>query len=145
MIHNEPKCPYCGTGMILERRCSMGMFYHCPNLKCLSASPYVRRKDGEDTKALCYEAALRRPLQKPLTLREFHEMAENFTEEAVVYCESKEDPQTYANILYGGRIIDREADSVHAYMLVYKNYGKTWRAWATRPTDEERAAAPWEE
>jgi hypothetical protein len=24
-------------------------------------------------------------------------------------------------------------------------YGKTWRCWASRPTDEERAAAPWEE
>lgn len=25
-----------------------------------------------------------------------------------------------------------------------KDYGKTWRCWATRPTDEERGAAAWE-
>ena len=26
-----------------------------------------------------------------------------------------------------------------------KNYGKTWRGWSSRPTDEQREAAPWTE
>ena len=28
--------------------------------------------------------------------------------------------------------------------LFYANYGRTWRCWARRPTDEERSAAEWE-
>ena len=28
--------------------------------------------------------------------------------------------------------------------LMERDYGKTWRCWARKPTDEERAAAVWE-
>lgn len=144
-MKNEPKCPYCGTTMILERRCSMGMFYHCPNLKCLSVSPYVKRKDGEDTPALCYEAALRRPLQKPLTLQELHALIDP-GDEVVTYCETSAPsvPYTYANIWTGDLVIDVVGFTKKNHVR-FVNYGKTWRAWASRPTDEERAAAPWEE
>ncbi len=144
MIHNEPKCPYCGTGMILERRCSMGMFYNCPNLKCLSASPYVRRKAGEDTEAICYEAALRRPIQKPLTLEELDALIDS-GDEVVIYIETDTHVETYANIIYGMKIFDRYGETEGVDFLRFDTYGKTWRAWASRPTDEERAAAQWEE
>lgn len=143
MKQPEIKCPYCGTTMILERRCSMGMFYNCPNSNCLSVSPYVRRKDGEDTPALCYEAALRRPRQNPLTLHELLEMIGPGLE-AVTFCEGKSFGQTYATIWIGGRVIDALGIEPKEN-ISFDSYGKTWRAWATRPTDEERAAAPWEE
>lgn len=144
MKQSEPKCPYCGTTMILERRCSMGMFYNCPNLNCLSISPYVKRKDGEDTKALCYEAALRRPLQKPLTLEELHALT-GTDEEAVTFCEAQGDDRTYAHIWIKDLVICSDGEHIPKDHLVYESYGKYWRAWATRPTDEERAVAPWEE
>lgn len=35
--------------------------------------------------------------------------------------------------------------SKEALKLMRKDYGKTWRCWARRPTPEECAAAPWEE
>lgn len=37
-------------------------------------------------------------------------------------------------------------DNDGCYTLDFRRreYGKTWRAWAARPTDEERAAAKWE-
>ena len=82
-------------------------------------------------------------LQKPLTVEELHALIDA-GDEAVIYCESKDDPQTYAHIVFGGRVIDREAESVDARRLVYPHYRKHWRAWVSRPTDEERAAAPWE-
>lgn len=143
MKQSAPKCPYCGTTMILERRCSMSMFYSCPNTKCLSFSPSVRRKDGEDTPALCYEAAMRRPLQKPLTLEELKALIDP-GDEVVTYCEGISFCQTYATIWIDGQVID--ALGLHPKENIsFYSYGKTWRAWATRPTDEERAAAPWEE
>lgn len=50
-------------------------------------------------------------------------------------------------------VIDRDSAGMfsklatHGFTLYYdpETYGKVWRAWASRPTDEERAAAPWED
>ena len=38
---------------------------------------------------------------------------------------------------YGEQILD-------GYTFKLFDYGKTWRCWISKPTDEERAAAPWE-
>ena len=32
---------------------------------------------------------------------------------------------------------------VRQWHIFYKDYGKTWRCWTSRPTDEQRKATPW--
>lgn len=138
----KPMCPYCGTMMILERGHKIGLSYACPN--CWSESPFIKYKGGEDTLALCYESALHRLMQKPLELAQLEALIAA-GEDVAVYCEAKNDPHAYATILFAGQVISPNDDKINACDLVYFHYGKTWRAWAQRPTDEERAAAPWED
>lgn len=83
-------------------------------------------------------------LQKPITLAELEALIAA-GEDVAVYCEADNDPHAYATILFGGQAINPNGDKINACDLVYFHYGKTWRAWASRPTDEERAAAPWME
>lgn len=141
MKQSAPKCPYCGSEMSYECTYESGLAYSCKN--CWSESPFIKYKDGEDTKALCYEAAMRRPLQKPLTLEELKALIDP-GDEVVTYCEAKGAERTYANIWTGDLVID-VVEYEHKNSVCFENYGKIWRAWTTRPTDEERAAAPWEE
>ena len=140
-MNREVMCPYCGAEMNLEYGYAQGMSYACPN--CWSESPFVKYRGGEDTRALCYEAAMRRPLRKPLTLKKLRTLIDA-GDETVTYCEAKGADRTYANIWTGDLVID-VVGYEHKNHVCFENYGKTWRAWAARPTDEERAAAPWEE
>lgn len=110
-------------------------------VKALQA--YAAATDNKVLSADLY-AWVGKPMQKPLTLREFRVMI-NAHEETITYCEAKNDPQTYAHICYDGKVIDGHAETVTDSQFVYAHYGRLWRAWASRPTDEERAAAPWEE
>jgi hypothetical protein len=118
----------------------------CP--ECRSTSPRVVPEDiwdieGDELTEAVKEAAMRRPLQKPLTLHELLEMIGPGLE-AVTFCEGKSFGQTYATIWIGGQVIDCLGIEPKEN-ISFDSYGKTWRAWAARPTDEERAAAPWEE
>lgn len=84
-----------------------------------------------------------KPMQKPMKLRELHALI-NAGEDVAVYCEAKDDDHTYATIFFDGKRIDRDGDAIDNEDLTWFTYGIRWRAWAARPTDEERAAAPWE-
>lgn len=155
MKQPEIKCPYCGAIMSFEAD-SCHLWMKCDF--CLSASPKAEKPNmpNGDFSAIgwaiywakCEEiakkAALRRPLQKPLTLWELHELIDS-GDEVVIYIETDNHVETYANIIYGMNIFDRYGETEGVDFLRFETYGKTWRAWATRPTDEERAAAPWEE
>lgn len=83
-------------------------------------------------------------MQKPLTKDELRELCAA-DHEVVVYCEAKGSESTYATIIFDGKTFDREGEAPGVEHLSFETYGVFWRAWATRPTDEERAAAPWEE
>ena len=83
-------------------------------------------------------------LQKPLELAELEALIAA-GEDVAVYCEAKNDPHAYATILCNGKCIDLNGDMIDACDLVFFRYNIGWRAWAQRPTDEERAAAPWED
>lgn len=87
--------------------------------------------------------ALEKPLQKPLTLEE----ATGSEWPVWIEIEGWKRPQVcdvwiselvdgYAKAAFIGR-----TRSSH---FAIEKYGKGWRCWATRPTDEERNAAPWE-
>lgn len=91
--------------------------------------------------------ALDKPKNRPLTK---HEVAESIQ---VIPCviEEKKFGLTYADILQHGAYDNKyygmyKALTSAAGRTKYDiaNYGKTWRCWASRPTDEEREAAAWE-
>ena len=101
--------------------------------------------DSEDE---AYAAAIRRPLQKPLTLKEACE-----SEEPCVYMETIDSDAIEAvRVIEDGKNAYGET-TYCTYMLdddnlnweAERRYGKTWRCWATKPSEEERSAAKWEE
>ena len=84
-------------------------------------------------------------MQKPLTVEELKALPE------VVYIELA--PFAAVESVYAGipfRVNDIETPSIDIHVLDgfegfrLDKYGKTWRCWAAKPTDEERQAAPWE-
>lgn len=87
--------------------------------------------------------ALDKPMQKPLTKRELHALIDA-GDDIAVYCESKDDDHAYATLFFGGNNIDRGGGIIGNDELTWFTYGIRWRAWASRPTDEERSAAAWE-
>lgn len=118
-------CPYCGSEMELEHLGSddcEAFLYACH--KCGASSPMKSSNDE------ALQAALARPLQKPLTLEEAKK-------ELALWIEYP--PNIYYHraclypVLYSA---DFRAEST---------YGIGWRCWATKPTDEEREAAKWDE
>ena len=91
--------------------------------------------------------ALDHPKNRPITKQEILESIQ------VIPCviEEKKFGMTYADILrcsqwdkryYGMYNAITSAVGIKKYEI--DDYGKTWRCWAIRPTDEEREAAAWE-
>lgn len=127
-------CPWCNSEM---ESLELAHRYTHICLGCGASSPIKHTK--EDAVA----AAMRRPLQKPLTLEEAMDGKEPgvCVEHKVPHCiyyafVSDSEFEDMCNIESIGRstpCIARIAD-----------YGKEWRCWATKPTEEEREAAKWE-
>lgn len=163
----DPKCPYCGNPMRLfvednrqkvprdhpdywecAKDWQFVAFYTCDmcNRRTMTTikSPQAHGSDLEKVKIEAFAEAMARPLQKPLTLQKLHKLIRS-GDDVAIYCESKGDDHAYATILYDGNAIERDCTKIRSKSLVFENYGIGWRAWAQRPTDKERAAAPWEE
>ena len=155
-MENKPICPYCGSPMykriIPFVDGAWGGKYDCGNSKCGISSPYVESYNQNECRKLAYESALKRPLQKPILLDDildspfqipcWIEWKKNGMVRLVADVLDRSDydrffGQVDANMLEQG-LVD--------HMTRYRadNYGKTWRCWAARPTDEERKAAVWE-
>ena len=112
-----PKCPYCGTEMVLRDWHDVffgkGNFYECV---CGAKSPIkvshdeacaaAMRRWVEPNRVLAWEEFLALP-DKMLVCREYR------------------------------------GDERYSPRHMWEGYGKTWRAWLRRPTDEERASTPW--
>lgn len=161
MSKNTPKvlCPYCGAEMeecemadllgflspaiydLVVDRCTATYMYNCP--ECWACTPMAK------TMKEAYTIALRRPLQKPLTLDEITK---------TIYCLpcwlEEEDDRLSPDVL------DRDSVGFFFKMQAHMmrqgidecvphypedEYNITWRCWATVPTREEREAAKWEE
>lgn len=81
---------------------------------------------------------------------QFGAIQEPLTRETLIYL--PEDP-VYLEFKRGGPIIPKIANRYEWGFLHWTDnmksdmdtYGKTWRCWAVRPTDEERSKAQWEE
>ena len=146
---DKVRCPYCGTEMVLwvdsySDGTVGGALYTCPD--CKSDSPYI--EDAEDVEAAARAAAMQR-WQEPNRV---------LTLEDVEMWGNKETKPTWLEFRYMGGATRLDAslyggiseNGIHFYDRSWtaypKNeYGKRFRFWSSRPTDEERKAVRWED
>lgn len=90
-----------------------------------------------------YATAMRQPMQRPMSLEEARELAENpkwiEIRNEDEHCKSG---WSLASCEYKHKFYYEKL--AYTYLAISK-YGKTWRCWRMRPTEEERAAAEWSE
>lgn len=138
----KPVCPYCGAEMkIMVQEFYGGEFCcgyaFCP--QCGSYAPSVARDTSKEKLSVeIIAAALRRPAQKPLTWEEI-------PDHKLIFMELRGIDKLIPSILR--QTIDDQAfytmESGCVFTFAMDELGKRWRPWATEPTEEERAAAPW--
>lgn len=137
-----PKCPWCGNKMD-DRTSTMtsSCYFICQN--CRAASPIAYTYDA------AYAAAVKRAEteNRVLTLDEIKQIYSTNKNHAWPY---DTPPYFFFEAIHGKQtwypwsyVIDMlEGDFMDCTEF---NYGITWRCWLRKPTDEERAAAPWKE
>lgn len=130
-------CPWCGAEMKEHLTCASGGYpawlnYKCKNIWCSAVSPYG------DTREEAHTKALRRytPPIKPMTFEEVERLAcsDSIDDETPLYLEDVDGDNGW-EISYQLRRLCFNAKD---------DYGKTWRCWERKPTDEERSEAGWE-
>ena len=167
----DPKCPYCGETMIpfssgSTRKNEVYAYAICK--RCTSVGPLVNANVNPTcfseslnaVKTMALEAACRRPTQHPLTFEEC--MVYGDTERQVdmipdpVWLEYK-DPDGWTGWVCledhvyhppgdakgRGLYIMHPGCDVEGKSEYEADYGKTWRCWSRRPTDQEKAEAEW--
>lgn len=155
---NKVICPYCADTEMEPREMrlknDMGIFkVQLICRKCSMCGPLVSGKTEEEAQgnailaAKCFVQNSIPAMQKPLTWWEACE------DDAFIEYKGRE--EIGAALLQGAFCTEgtiAECDyamySTHTengIELFGLDYGLTWRAWAKRPTDAERAAAPWTE
>lgn len=139
-----PKCPYCGEMMKIHADELYGGFFaigyaYCP--VCGSYGPTVKADTDEAVKRIRDDvkaAALRRPLQKPLTWEEI-------PDHKLIFMELRGIDKPIPSILR--QTMDNQAwytmESGCVFTFDMDELGKRWRPWATEPTEEERSVAEW--
>ena len=124
----------------------------CHNSECNARSPMTKWHDTEE-KAIenARAAALRRytPPIKPMTLEEL--MAAYDAREDHVWPYEARPPFLFldSHIVANDNCwipwcLVREMVETGYRKYTRESYGKTWRCWERKPTDEERSAAEWE-
>lgn len=160
-------CPYCGaemeimtvshavSGIIHARRAKKrerrwSAWTSCTNDDCIAEGPIVAEFETEqDARAEAVAAAMRRytPPIKPMTLEEVLATSAEVFMEAGMFMEVNGDYGVWACRcsvhMHGKAVIVHYIDALDDIRR-FADYGKTWRCWERRPTDEERSAAEWE-
>lgn len=62
-----------------------------------------------------------------------------------IWCEYIDDDLLTVSFISDGKLYDRGELPYNVNMLAWENYGKGWRCWSARPTEEQRKAAKWDE
>lgn len=142
-------CPYCGHEMKSSGWVSLingNLAYTvCSNNRCKSAGPYVR---GYETMAEARAAALAAaqarylPPNRPLTLDEVKEHCKGSTSATPLWVEFDEGLNRWVRI--APEKPGCELDYVAVFVSIMSSlYGKEWRCWLRKPTQEEMDAAGW--
>lgn len=137
-------CPWCGAEMYPSAtaeclKTEWRACYICPDDPYVSSPEVGGFKTVEEALGAAKAAALRRytPLLKPMTLEEVDEHVRS-NDANPLWIEDKTGYPSDEWIL---------AATVWQMCKIMRNrdeYGKTWRCWERKPTDEERSAAEWE-
>jgi len=138
-------CPWCGAEM---HHCGIKRTYewegHEMCGKCGATSPkrWAISQDAVRTQSEAAALSLFTPPIKPMTLEEV------WKEEDPVWVEGK-NGALYIGDFYASMSAKNGWDvqtlgSVKPRLMLEDYYGKTWRCWERKPTDDERSAAGWE-
>jgi hypothetical protein len=146
-----PKCPYCGWEMQHQFDYPMSycdVRFYCKH--CNAMSPSAR---GCQTSTESVEKALEEAYEKAMRLYEEPNRVLTLDEVKDAYFNMKK-PICCELMWLNKKKIAWIADAAVPWGNVahimerqepkWKDYGKTWRCWLCNPTDEERAATPWE-
>ena len=134
-----------GHQMELFQVASGSWRYGC--IECATSYKAMKRRrygwisPMKSTKARAKEAAMKRELQRPLTIAgavniEAPVWFEHKENDGLLICSVSHDFKSYYRLELFGNEIPMTMDS--------RRYNVKWRLWASRPTDGERAAAKWE-
>lgn len=143
-------CPWCGAEMFhpipwQKGTPDMGGYNWTVQAKCRECgalSPKVYGCTKQETESKLYAAAMRRytPTLKPMTLEEI------INTDAEIWFEERNDADTWACRC----LFNRAKKIMTVYYIManpeefeFDDYGKTWRCWERKPTEEERSAAEW--
>lgn len=137
------KCPYCGAIMTLcvdaySDGTITGAYYDC--IDCKSNSPYI--EDADDFQAAALAAATQRWVEplKPLTLEQVRDRGG-----CPVWCEDRYGSGAWALVDNGeDKCFDADYGDWEFYCYGWTNE-RGWRAWTSKPTDEERKAEVWKD
>nr|DAI29620.1 MAG TPA: PhnA Zinc-Ribbon [Caudoviricetes sp.] len=150
-MSETPKCPGCGADMELMHLCKAAFCYACT--KCGWASPI-----GIDSES-AFRMAMRRaePKNRVLTLEEVRKAEKDTFDISIHWLELKFEPFKYEGKVtkcasYAAAMFLDESDDVlfssvsmsEDYGLCQTEYGKRWRCWLRKPTEEEMEGTPWE-
>jgi hypothetical protein len=140
-------CPWCGAEMVrdgeaLVRSDEVAVWMRC--ISCGASSPLIKGPQTLNLEKLydmAHAAALRRytPPLKPMTLEELEKRIAEFDirDGDTYYVERKDSYSSRISAMYIWYDLFLRKDAKELY-------GKTWRCWERKPTDEERSAAEWE-
>lgn len=127
-------CPYCGAEMKLDRYDDGYVFgasyYVC--VECGSTSPTA----NTDAAALSAAQARYLPPNRPLTLEEVKGLERDDMGYAIAWTENRRDEENHPWPYV-------EADCVPKFAEYFEDYGKEYRVWLRKPTQEEMDAAGW--
>ncbi len=136
-MNNTPKCPGCGADMELMHLRKAAFCYACT--KCGWDSPI-----GIDSES-AFRMAMRRAESenRVLTLEELKAYCEGGADAAPLWVEF--DGGTNGWVLIAPVRETRKMDFVSKLLVTMGIfYGKEWRCWLRKPTEEERREIPWE-
>ena len=140
-------CPWCGAEMkIISNWAEWNDEFvaHTRCWNCQSNGPTARARNEMQAIKGAIEAAMRRytPPIKPMTLEEV------WKEDDPVWVEGKKGAlfigDFYASMSAKNGWDVQTLGSAKPRLMLEDYYGKTWRCWERKPTDEERSAAEWE-
>ncbi len=140
-MSETPKCPGCGADMKLMNLCKDTFCYAC--IKCGWDSPI-----GGDAEA-ALRMAMRRaePKNRVLTLEEVEAYCEGGADATPLWYDEKDRnvsrwmvidlPElAFGSTVTVKRLVDKQ--------FFEPTYGKKWRCWLRKPTEEEMEGTPWE-
>lgn len=136
-------CPYCGSEMksedLVKVRGKYLSYAVCSNDACQSIGPTVTCYETmAEARAAALAAAQARymPPNRPLTLKEVANLERDDMGYAIAWTENRRDEENHPWPYV-------EADCVPKFAEYFEDYGKQYRVWLRKPTQEEMDAAGW--